>query len=487
MYTVIRIPDFPLQAALRHEPEPKPAALVDENSPKTKISCVSAAARSAGVREGMTPAQALSRCPGLRVKTRSKSLENAARDALLHCAYAVSPRIEATGEGICTLDMTAVRPGASSDIPTLLHRLGRLHLRAQAGIAGTPLLAFHASRVADPLFVVENPETFLAALPIEFRESGASKDKERARREVLEILARWGIGTFGQLAALGADCVAERLGAAGLELFECASSTSIRPLQLILPPEVFQEAMDFEREIETLEPLLFVLRRFLEQISLRLEMAWLTAKEIRLRLCFSAGEDYERLFQIPAPTRCVDVLFRMLHTHLENFKTGRPITALHLSAAPCGPVSHQLGLFETALRDPNLFYETLARLLSLLGNGRVGTPVAESTFRPDAFHMQPLEDSPVPAPLTPVSGLALRRFRPPLSASVLLREEKPVFITTASFNASVCDTRGPWRGSGNWWDTGRWAREEWDIQTETGALYRLSRQSEGWFVEGELG
>jgi len=488
MYAVIRIPDFPLQAVLRHEPESKPAALVDENSPKAKISCVSADARSAGVREGMTPAQALSRCPGLLLKTRSQSLENAARDALLHCAYAVSPRIEATGEGICTLDMTAVRRGASTDVPALIDRLGRLHLRAQAGIAGTPLLAFHASRVANPLFVVENPETFLATLPIEYAFREDSKDAERAHREVLEILAKWGIDTFGQLAALGADCVAERLGAAGLELFECASSTAIRPLQLILPPEVFEEAMDFEREIETLEPLLFVLRRLLEQISLRLEMAWLTAKEIRLRLCFSgAREDYERLFQIPAPTRCVDVLFRMLHTHLENFKTERPITALHLSAAPCRPVSHQLGLFETALRDPNLFYETLARLLSLLGNGRVGTPVAEPTWRPDAFHMQPLEDSPAPAPLTPGRGLALRRFRPPLSASVLLREEKPVFITTASFNASICDTRGPWRGSGNWWDTRRWAREEWDIQTETGALYRLAQQSEGWFVEGELG
>jgi protein ImuB len=276
-------------------------------------------------------------------------------------------------------------------------------------------------------------------------------------------------------------------------LFECASSTAIRPLECILPPEVFEEAMDFEREIETLEPLLFILRRFLEQISLRLEMAWLTAKELRLRLYFAGagGQVYERLFQIPAPTRSVDILFRMLHTHLENFRAERPIIALHLSAAACHPASHQLGLFETALRDPHLFCETLARLGALLGNGRVGTPVAESTWRPDAFHMQPpgIEDSPAlsAAPPAPPKGLALRRFRPPLPARVLLREEKPVFITTATFHGSIRDTRGPWRGSGNWWDITRWAGDEWDIQTETGELYRLSQQSEGWFVQGELG
>ncbi len=497
MYTVIRIPDFPLQAALRHEPEGNAVALVDENLAKPKISHLSAAARASGVCEGMTSAQALSRCPGLLLKVRSPSQENAARDALLHCAYGVSPRIEATGEGLCTLDMSDVRPGPSAEtaLLDLLARLGRLHLRAQAGTARTPLLACHASRLAAPLLAVEDAQAFLAGLPIGCAFDEIDDPREGAK--IFKILGKWGIATFGQLAALGADCIAERLGPVGLELFECASSTAIRPLRCILPPEVFEEAMDFEREIETLEPLLFILRRFLEQIALRLEMAWLTAKELHLRLHFAGagGETYERLFQIPAPTRSVDILFRMLHTHLENFRAERPVIALHLSAAACEPAGHQLGLFETALRDPHLFYETLARLAALLGNGRVGTPVAESTWRPDAFHMQPpaLGEPAQPAATEPAAaaeppkGLALRRYRPPLPARVLLSEEKPVFITTASFRAAIRDTRGPWRGSGNWWDATRWACDEWDIQTETGELYRLSQQSEGWFVQGELG
>src|SRR6185437_5250606 len=75
---------------------------------------------------------------------------------------------------------------------------------------------------------------------------------------ILSILNRWGIQTVGALLALGKDNIMERLGPEAAELFNRVSPDSPRPLKLVVPKEEFSEQMDFENEIETVEPLLFV-------------------------------------------------------------------------------------------------------------------------------------------------------------------------------------------------------------------------------------
>jgi protein ImuB len=138
------------------------------------------------------------------------------------------------------------------------------------------------------------------------------------------------------------------------------------------------------------------------------------------------------------------------------------------------------------LRDPNQFAETLARLTALCGSDRVGTPVLEATHRPDSFRLQvpDFSTSMEHEPKGDTVGLQLRRFRPAVAAKIEFREQQPSFVHSRITNGSVADVRGPFRGSGNWWDDGQWAREEWDIQTTDGTLYRIYRSKEGCFVEG---
>ena len=208
-------------------------------------------------------------------------------------------------------------------------------------------------------------------------------------QEIFAILHKWGIHTLGQLAALDKEQLGARLGPEAIRMWERANGRSSRLLKLIRPPESFQESFEFEREIETAEPLLFMLRRFLEQLAVRLAAIYLVAKELTLRITFGNKQIYERVFKIPQPTNDVDLLFRMLQTHLENFRSEHPIVAVALSAEPIKPAGEQFGLFETTLRNPHQLSETLARLTALLGGDRIGTPVLEETHRPDAFRMQP--------------------------------------------------------------------------------------------------
>ena len=315
-------------------------------------------------------------------------------------------------------------------------------------------------------------------------------------QEIFAVLHKWGIHTFGQLAALDKEDLRERLGPEAVRLWERANGTATRLLKFVRPPESFEENFEFENEIETAEPLLFMLRRFLEQLAVQLRAIYLVAKELTLRITFADKHVYERVFKIPQPTNDVDLLFRMLQTHLENFKSEHPIVAVALDARPIKPVSQprMLSGFETALRDPNQLSETLARLTGLLGSDRVGTPVLEETHRPDAFRMEPFawEVSMRFAADTAAStedrkdalGVALRRFRPTESASGFLSENIPAHLRSANLSGKIADQRGPYFASGNWWDEKSWKRAEWDLQLEDGVVVRCHQSEEQWEVDG---
>ena len=354
-------------------------------------------------------------------------------------------------------------------------------------------------------------------------DSSAAKNREAEVQQILAILHKWGIHTLGQLAALDKEELRARLGPEAVRLWERANGQSNRLLKFVQAPESFDESFEFEHQIETAEPLLFMLRRFLEQLAVRLRAIYLVARELDLRITFVNKQTYERIFKIPQPTNDVDLLFRMLHTHLENFKSEHPIVTVSLDAQPIKPASQQFGLFETALRNPQQLYETLARLTGLLGADRVGTPVLEETYRPDAFRMEPFSWNPIskangtddPHPilsqthsfaLTGASrpslprgererrtcdstavreGAALRRFRPAAAASVFVSESIPVHIQSAGkINGKVADQRGPYLLSGNWWDETAWAHAEWDLQLDEGLLVRCYQSGETWEIDG---
>src|SRR5438270_1991922 len=314
-----------------------------------------------------------------------------------------------------------------------------------------------------------------------------TKESERAQeiQRILGILHQWGIHTLGQFAALNPDELAVRLGTVAVKLWQRANGCSQRMLKLVLPPESFIESFEFENEIETVEPLLFMLRRFLQQLALRLNAIYLVAKEIRLRITFSDKSHYQRTFKIPQPTNNEEVLFRMLHTHLENFTSRHPIVSVELEAQPSRPARQQFGFFEMALRDPAQLHETLARLIGLLGADRVGRPVLKETHRPDAFRMEPvgweIRDEPVG---NDGARIPLRRFRKRASAVVLLEGSKPVHVRAPATEGAAVAQAGPYPLSGNWWDEQAWARVEWDVEIENGIIARCYCDQEGWAIDG---
>ena len=168
MFATIYLPDFYLQAALRHQPElrAKPVALIDDEEKKAVIIQLNAAAEATGVRSGMTPSQGLARYLQLVIKVRAPAQEKLLQEILLHFAGTLAPYVEATGPGLSTVQFTDSR-NLAGKVSHVIEQLAESEIIAQAGIAPTPDASFLAAHLATPLLQINDSREFLAALPIE--------------------------------------------------------------------------------------------------------------------------------------------------------------------------------------------------------------------------------------------------------------------------------------------------------------------------------
>lgn len=168
MFATILLPNFFLQAVLRHDQTAAetPIALIDDEAAKAVILQINQPAEKAGVTVGMTASQGLARCLELIVKTRQREQERIVGDLLVQFSHSLSPFVEATAPGICTVQFTDPRQ-ACVRVEEMVDQLARNGLRAVAGLAHNPDTSLLAAHLARPVLQVGDTKTFLASLPIE--------------------------------------------------------------------------------------------------------------------------------------------------------------------------------------------------------------------------------------------------------------------------------------------------------------------------------
>ena len=539
MFACIFIPDFSAQAIIRLEPDlrARPVAVLTGWPPLEKVVTLNERARQAGVEAGATKPQ-LEAWENLVLRARSESQETSAHAALLDCAQSFSPEVEDTSPGIVLLNLAGLEP-LLGPLPKIAHDLARrvfqMGLEANVAVAANPDAALLAARGFPGVTLIpEGREAErLGDLPVDVLLEGFSSDAEEAACWV-ETFDRWGIRKLRALAALPEVPVSERLGQQGLRLQKLARGAALRNLRVLEPRLIFAESVELESPIVLLEPLAFLLNRMLEQVCARLRARALAIQELRLNLelataqsngCASFSQTLTRIFtrtlRLPVPMLDAKVFLKLLQLDLQAHPPGAPIVKIHLSAEPARPRALQSGLFQPVFPEPEKLELTLARIAGIVGEERVGSVELLDTHREGAFavrHFAPAEPAPTD-PEVKQSGkkkamsmpesesacqveesakdkrsavIALRLFRPPLGASVTLREAKPVrmrCLERADIAGEIVWTAGPWRSSGDWSEQEGWSREEWDIavSAETGlVLYRLvqDKLSGNWFVEG---
>lgn len=473
-YAAVYIPEFPAVACMRlHEHlHPQPLAIIEGKVPLQKVVSLNSQARAMRLANGMSKVQA--EAAGL-VLFHERSLqqeENAFRQAC-EVMEQFSPRVQvvagpsnnySSAETLyvsVVLDQTGTETlfGTSKQYGSRLH--GALSAAGfSANVAVTPNA--HASlmlaRCQQGVTSVSktNLTASLKCLPVSLLPCESA---------TLRVLARWGIRTLGELAALPETALISRIGQQATHLQKLA--LGIEDHFMVPEPEAFtlHEHTELDTPLEVLDSLLFVVSPMLNRLMSQAIARAYALRAITLTLKLDKAAPYQLTIRPALPTQNRELLLKLLNLDLQTRSPEAAILEVSLSAEATKPQTAQRGLFQAQFPDADKLDLLLARLRSIAGEDNVGSPELRNTQRDDEFGIttyQPAASTQRNETIGPDTRLALRRLRPPQLARVTLSNGRPSRLSWNGQRFEVADVKGPWQSSGYWWDQRAWAAEEWD-------------------------
>jgi len=242
----VLVPRFALTVAAggRRSLLREPAALAPEPGGAQAVGEVSLAAEAHGVHAGMRLGEALARCPRLALVPPDPAGVADGWERVLARLEGIGAGVESTCPGRAFFDAAGLRRlhGGS---PDAVLAAARRAVRGPARIGAAPsrfcaLAAATRARARRPEVVGgggEGARAYLAARPVALLRGRAET------RELPGQLARLGIRTLGELAALPRAAVADRFGAPGLRALDLARGHDAPPAPRA-PAERLEESLE---------------------------------------------------------------------------------------------------------------------------------------------------------------------------------------------------------------------------------------------------
>ncbi len=486
----IHVPELPLQrfhrcsvrapsgsAASPGGREPcRPVAILDEG----RVACCDEEARAAGVRRGMTAAQALGAMGRLELVTLDAAADRAALRALAEALLALAPAVEVSPPDAILLDASAAHlvaglgPDQAGTEPAerglaarALAVVSEMGYAARAGVAtgraparaivlappGPPLALGQAHPPAPALASlqwVSQAETrqALAALPLSALGLGEA---------VIGRLAGLGVIDAGGLARLPEGTLAHRFGPEGVRAVRLARGEDDSPLVPYLPETLPEEAADLEAPADSAEPLLFVLKRLADRVAARLAGRGLGATRLKLVIKLDPRGEERIAVPLAQPTAVAARWLLPLKEHLFSLRLPAAVVALRLMAVEVAPTAVEQLAFGDRPEAMAALEGVLARLAVRLGDDALFAAEPVERYRPErAYRAVPFRSGlrpPAPAPAAPEEA----RHRPtrllPQPELVVAEGEggRLTAVRVGGKDRAVLSFHGPERLAGEWW------------------------------------
>jgi protein ImuB len=522
-------PDWPVVAA--GVPLNERAIVVHAN----RVVACSPAARAEGVVEGLRRREAQGRCPQARLLAQDPARDARAYEPALAALDVLCPRVEITRPGTCALATRGPSRYHGGD-EALAERVGAVLAGAlgpacaglvRVGIADGMLAATAAARRARPDAPLVVPPrasaAFLAPWPVSMLVEAAIAEvaglPEDRTAEIVDVVERLGLRTFGLLAGVPASDVLARFGAEGAALRRLARGLDARPLAARHPAPDLAATLELDPPVERVDTAAFVAVGLADELHRTLGNRGLACTRVVVMAETEHGETLERCWRHEGTLGAAAVAERVrwqLDGWLSGSAATRPTAGItRLTLRPEEVVAargRQLGFWggETLLDERAA--RALARVAGLLGAEAVRVPErrggrspAEQLTMVPSMAVDLVEGRPAARPgwvtdpwpgRLPAPAPAL--VHPDPSPVDLLDGEGcvvgvsgrgaisagPEVLVAGGATLRVEAWAGPWPTDERWWDPGaRRRRARLQVVTEGGTAHLLTLEGGRWHLE----
>ncbi|HIJ61105.1 MAG TPA: DNA polymerase Y family protein [Rhodospirillaceae bacterium] len=485
------LPTDRLRRMVAAGPADEPLATVVGDGGRQLLAAVDRAARRAGLRPGMTVADAQAVAPGVCLRPADPVADRLLLDHLAETCLRYTPSVAVDGwsdslpGGGLWLDISGcahLLGGEAALLAALRDHLRRLGLTARLGLADTPGAAWGVARFGGALTILP-PGGLRDALP------GLPVTALRLAPDTAAGLVRLGLKRIGDLLAVPRAAVAHRFGGTVARRLDQALGDADEPISPCRPPCMPRVHLAFAEPIARPEDLAAAARRLLDDLTAVLEGRRLGARRLELT-AFRVDATLGRLaIGTGRPCRDPGHLYRLLAEPLAGLDAGFGIESMALAAVETGPLDPRQGDF-VAPSDG----DDLDRLLDALGN-RLGFERVYA-LAPRHSHLPERAVRRVTPPPPPAGeGWGEGTHRPlcllvrpdPVEAVAALPDGPPRLFRHRGRLHRLRRAEGPERLSAEWWrGDERPDRDYYAVEDEEGRRFWLCRQGVPgrWFLHG---
>jgi len=542
-FVAVRVPDWAVAVAMSTAgtgPE-RPAAVHDGR----QVVAVSAVARARGVRPGMRRRGAQEACPELELLGADPEVEARAFDDVAAAVEREVARVTVVRPGLLWgpvprhvgEDGTRVEALAASLTDAVAVGTGHECL---VGVAGTPFAAVVATGRGEIVPPVRTQE-YLRTRPVAAlrqmvgvpRSPGAGRrdplvDDEQVGR-LVDLLARLGVRTLGDLLDLGARALHSRFGGIGLWAHRLSSGDQDRAVEVWEPEEPLMVGVPIDPPALRSDAVTFLARPVAETLRRMLQERSLTCARLRITAVTDEGGRLTRLWQADdtawGATTVRHVVDRV-RWQLDGWLARGAGTSSGASSSAAGPVEDppvapvvRLEIAAEEVSPAPLQQETLwgggrggdrrarrviDRVQGLLGVGEVFAAVPQGGRTPGeqvrlvpwgqpADHVQPLArpwpgSLPAPSPATVLTEPAQAEVLDDAGLPVRVGERlglsgEPRRVRLGAEQHVVTGWAGPWPVVERWWTSEGRRVAYVQVVTATGTGLLLGYQQGAWSCE----